>query len=300
LAFLELTVIRISWGFNWDPYQHGPGVFWPLGWGMIVLSGLVFLPTSAITVFGMVLVVFHNLFDGMSAAKVGMPELLWGILHSGEKATVWQGVDYTITFQTGYCLIPWVGVMALGYSFGTMLFLEPRPRRREMFGLGAALTLAFILLRASKVYGDPKPWADQETVIYSLMSFLNCWKYPPSLMYLLMTLGPAIMALALFEGVQSKWLQPILTFGRVPLFFYLLHIPLIHASAIVLDYIRFGWSPLLFDGPWFDGKLVPLFHGVSLPMVYLVWLCILGFLYPICRWYADYKKRSASVWLSYL
>jgi len=240
----------------------------------------------------------------MSAMQVGLPDawgnLLWGILHSGDKAIVWEGNNYQVTFQTGYCLIPWVGVMALGYSFGTMLFLEPKLRRREMFGLGAALTLAFILLRASKVYGDPKPLVSQDTFIYTLMSFLNCWKYPPSLMYLLMTLGPSIMALALFDRTQSKLLQPILTFGLVPLFFYLLHIPLIHVSAIILDYIRFGWSPMLFDGPWFDGKLVPLFHGVSLPMVYVVWLGVLAVLYPVCRWYAYYKKRSGSVWLSYL
>jgi uncharacterized membrane protein len=305
LAFLELTLIRISWAFYWDTTGYGAGVFWPLGWGMIVLSGLVFLPTWAIAAFGGALVVFHNLFDGLTAAQVGFPDnflgtLVWGILHSGDKA-VWHGVEGDITFQTGYCLIPWVGVMALGYCFGNMLFIEPMRRRREIFRLGAVLTLAFILLRAINIYGDANRWAVQTSPIYSLMSFLNCSKYPPSLLYLLMTLGPSIMALALFDGAKSKLLQPILTFGRVPLFFYLLHIPLIHGSAVILDYIRFDWSPLLFDGPWdFDKKVVPLYYGISLPMVYLVWIGVLAVLYPLCRWYADFKKRSGSVWLSYL
>jgi uncharacterized membrane protein len=300
LAFLEITVIHIIWAFDWDPYQLGAGVFWPLGWGMIVLSALIFLPTSAIAVFGFVLVAFHNLFDNITAAQLGIPNLLWQVLHNGQKAIVWQGTDYTVTFESGYCLIPWVGVMALGYCFGNMLFLESKSRRREIFGLGAALTVAFIVLRALSIYGDRNPWVVQGTPIYTLMSFLNCWKYPPSLMYLLMTLGPTIMALALFDQVKTTWLQPIITFGRVPLFFYLLHIPLIHGSAVILDYIRFGWSPLLSNGPWFDGKLVPLFYGVSLPIVYGVWIGVLVVLYPLCRWYADFKKRSKSVWLSYL
>ena len=301
LAFLEVTLIRASWIFNWHIYEHGAGVFWPLGWGMVILAGLIYLPTPVITIFGLVMVAFHNLLDGLTAAQVGMPHLLWGILHSGKEGIIMQGADYKVTFQTGYCLIPWVGVMALGYSFGRLLLLEPSNRRKTIFSIGLLMTLGFIVLRLANVYGDASPWVRQPTMVMTMMSFLNCSKYPPSLLYLLMTLGPALMALSLFDQVRARWVQPIITFGRVPLFFYLLHILLIHGGAVALDYYRFGWSPLATEGPWgFNEKIVPLGYGVSLPMVYLIWISLLVILYFPCRWFAGVKKRNRSPWLSYL
>lgn len=301
LALLEVTIIRISWMFNFDIYEHGAGVFWPLGWGMVVLAALIHLPTSFIAVFGLTMVAFHNMLDGLLASQVGIPHLLWVILHSGGEGIVMQGENFKVTFGTGYCLIPWVGVMALGYCFGSVLLLQPAMRRREIFGLGLALTLLFVFLRAINMYGDASHWAFQSSPVMTVMSFLNCTKYPPSLLYLLMTLGPAIMALALFDKVQGPLVQPIVTFGRVPLFYYLLHILLIHGGAVVLDYWRFGWSPLAHDGPWgFTEKIVPLNYGVSLPMVYLIWLGLLVVLYPPCRWFAGVKQRYRNPWLSYL
>ncbi len=286
--------------FNWTWWEHGAGVFWPLGWGMVVLSGLVFCPLSVVTVFGVAMVSFHNLLDGLTAMQVGLPELLWVNLHSGGKAIVLQGSEYVVTFETGYCLIPWVGVMALGYSLGSLLLLEPGVRRRELLGLGSMLTLLFIMMRAINVYGDAAPWSKQPDPFFTFLSFLNCTKYPPSLLYLLMTLGPAIMALALFDRVSGPLTPPVITFGRVPLFFYLLHIPLIHGSAVILDVIRYGWSPLANNGPWFKPKDAPPGYGFDLPVVYLVWIAVLLVLYPACRWYAGVKKRSRNPWLSYL
>jgi hypothetical protein len=152
------------------------------------------------------------------------------------------------------------------------------------------------------VYGDPRPWSEQERgPEFTFFSFLNCTKYPPSLLYLLMTLGPAIMALGIFDRPLGVLARPIITFGRVPLFFYLLHIPLIHGAAVLLDYLRFSWSPQAFDGPWAVKRgLVPSDYGISLPVVYLVWVGVLLVLYLPCRWFAEVKRRRREAWLSYL
>ncbi len=228
-----------------------------------------------------------------------IPRWLWSIfLKSGDEPAVVQ-----IKFTTGYCLIPWVGVMAAGYGFASMLLLHQRRRRKELLGLGAALTLTFVILRAANVYGDARRWAEQSDNWYTFFSFLNCTKYPPSLLYLLMTLGPAIFALGLFDrplGLLEPLTRPIITFGRVPLFFYLLHIPLIHGAAALCDYMRFGSSPLANGGPW-DVKFgsVPSDYGISLPLVYLVWAGVLLVLYLPCRWFAEVKRRRRETWLSY-
>ncbi len=315
LVFLELTVIRASWWFNWDPLHHGVGVFWPIGWSMVVLAGLVFLPTWMATSFGVVMIASHNLLDDLTHDRLGVDAWVWTVLHKpGDEpvgavpAWLWNFIqnpgDETapavITFGTGYCLIPWMGVMAVGYGFGRLLLLEPRVRRKALSGLGAALTIAFILLRAANVYGDPHPWSKQPDSLFTVFSFLNCTKYPPSLLYLLMTLGPAIFALGLFDRPLGPLARPIITFGRVPLFFYLLHIPLIHGSAVLCDYLRFGWSPQANGGPWdVKPEAVPSDYGISLPLVYLVWVAVLLMLYLPCRWFAEVKRRRREAWLSY-
>jgi uncharacterized membrane protein len=296
LAFLELTVIRASWWFNWDPIHHGAGVFWAIGWSMVVLAGLVFLPISVIATFGVFMIAYHNLLDGWTAERVGLPEWLWVILHQPGDARVVR----EIAFGTGYCLVPWVGVMAAGFALGNLLLLDWRTRRRELFGLGAALTATFVILRWANVYGDPRPWSEQSDPVFTVLSFLNCTKYPPSLLFLLMTLGPAILALAIFDRPLGTLARPIITFGRVPLFFYLLHVPLIHGGAMLLDLCRFGWSPLAGGGPWDvrPGEIASD-YGVSLPTVYLLWLVVLLVLYPPCRWFAEVKRRKRAAWLSY-
>jgi uncharacterized membrane protein len=297
LVLLELSVVRASWMFNWDLYHHGPGVFWAIGWSMVVLAGLVFLPAWAVTLFGVVMIASHNRLDGLGADEVGLPAWLWVVLHSPGEAPVLEGV----TLGTGYCLVPWMGVMAAGYGFGTQLLLAPGVRRRRLLAIGIALTLAFILLRLANGYGDPRPWAEQPSPLFTFLSFLNCTKYPPSLLYLLMTLGPALLALAFFDRPLGPLARPLVTFGRVPLFFYLLHIPLIHGMAALCDWMRFGWSPQAAAGPWEvrPGE-VPEDYGLSLPLVYLLWVGVLVVLYPACRWFAGVKRRRRAAWLSYL
>jgi uncharacterized membrane protein len=297
LALLEVTVNRMLWMFNYDLLHHGAGVFWAIGWSMVALAGLVYLPAPVVALLGVAMIVLHNLLDGLTADQVGLPGWLWVILHSPGEVPV---VD-DITFGTGYCLIPWVGVMAAGYGFGALLQLDRSVRRRRIAQLGAALTLGFLLLRAANVYGDPNPWVEQSSLLWTCLSFLNCTKYPPSLLFLLMTLGPALLALALFDRPLGPLARPIVTFGRVPLFFYLLHIPLIHGAAVLFDFARFGWSPLAGAGPWeVRPEAVPATYGLSLPLVYLVWIAVLLVLYWPCRWFAEVKRRRRDVWLSYL
>jgi uncharacterized membrane protein len=314
LAFFEVTVNRAMWMFNYDLQHHGAGVFWAIGWAMVALAVLVYFPTPLVTLIGVTLIALHNLLDGVRAEHVGLPEWLWIILHQPGDASVvdapgwlWDivyspghvaGMD-AITFGTGYCLIPWIGVMAAGYGFGAVLQF-PRPRRQRLvFQLGAALTLAFILLRAWNRYGDPRPWPPQSNLFWTLLSFLNCTKYPASLLYLLMTLGPMLLALAIFDRPLGPLGRRLVVFGRVPFFFYLLHIPLIHGGAVLCDLVRFHRSPLMTNGPWFRPEDIPPNYGVSLPIVYLVWIGVVLLLYPPCRWFAQWKRRRSDWWLSY-
>jgi uncharacterized membrane protein len=294
-AFFEVTINRAMWMFNYDLHVYGAGVFWAIGWSMVVLSWLVFLPTRVVTLFGVAMIVAHNMLDGLTARQVGLPEWVWIILHSPGDATVVEG----FTFGTGYCLVPWMGVMAAGYGFGSLLILESATRRLRLLHLGATLILAFVILRTANVYGDPRPWSIQPTPLFSFCSFLNCTKYPASLLYLLMTLGPAILVLGIFSRPLGRWARPILTFGRVPFFFYLLHIPLIHGGSALLDYLRFGWSPMAASGPGFKSEDAPEFWGVGLPVVYLIWISVVLVLYLPCRWFAGVKQRRRDAWLSY-
>jgi uncharacterized membrane protein len=329
LVLLEVTFIRGTWMFNWDPIHHGAGVFWAIGWSMVVLSVLVYLPLWAITTFGLVMICTHNLLDTVTPEQVHLPDWLWMILHyEGLKHdptiltvpdNLWHSLHSTyhppfddvgyVTFGTNYHVIPWCGVMAAGYGFGRLLLLDQSTRRRMLLTLGTVLTLAFVVVRFINQYGDPWHWEVQSRGFeYTVCSFLNCTKYPPSLCYLLMTIGPAIIFLGIFDRPLGALAKPVITFGRVPLFFYFLHIPLIHGGIVAYDHLRYGWSPQSFNGPW---AVDPAFHdflkqqglppyGVNLLTVYLLWICAIVILYFPCRWFAGVKQRNRSVWLSYL
>jgi uncharacterized membrane protein len=307
LVLLEVTVVRFGWNFNLD-YSHefGGGVIWVIGWSMVILSALVFLPTSAVAVFGIAVIAFHNLWDGKTAADVGLPAWLWTILHQPGQFTLLPahagGFDLPeIHFGTGYSLVPWLGVLAAGYGFGAFYLLEPGERRRQLLGLGLALTLLFIVLRYANSYGDALRWSVPEDPSFTVLSFLNCQKYPPSLLFVLMTLGPAITALSFFERRWGPLGKFFITFGRVPLFYYLLHIPLIHGLVVASDYYRFGYSPFQNVPPWtLRRETLPEDYGYDLPMVYLIWLGVVLLLFPLCWWFAGVKQRHRGGWLSYL
>jgi len=187
-----------------------------------------------------------------------------------------------------YPLVPWIGVMAAGYALGPVMQLAPEARQRLLFGLGAAVTLGFVVLRAVNLYGDPAPWTVQATWLATVLSFLNCEKYPPSLLYLMMTLGPALMLLAAFEHARGRLARVLATFGQVPFFFYVVHIYLIHALAVAAGVATAG---TLASNPGI---------GLSLVGIYFIWLLVLVLLYPVCRWFAVLKQRGAGWWWSYL
>jgi uncharacterized membrane protein len=326
LVFLELVVVHLSWNFSFD-YRHvvnnhvswdfGGGVLWAIGWCMVFMAGLIFLPTSAVATLGVALIAFHNLFDAVTAKDFGRLGWIWAILHSGERGEV----SPPFYFQSGYTLLPWIGVMAAGYGLGALYLLDPRVRRKELLGLGIILTLLFVFLRYENLYGDvrdtsvppnqavdpaviagrPGPWANRDNALSTVMSFLNCQKYPPSLLFLLMTLGPAINALGLFDRPAGLIGRFFVVFGRVPLFFYLLHLPLIHAAAIGFDYAKFGKSPLVNQNVGgIKIQEMPAQYANDLPIVFAAWAAVVLFLFPICWWYAGIKKRHGKGLLSYL
>jgi uncharacterized membrane protein len=300
LILLELTVIRcLGWYFNFD-YRDVPGtVIWAIGWSMVVLAGLVYLPRRVILVVAVALMATHNLWDNVEPAAFGRLGWVWAILHSGDTLEPLPGV----TFRPLYPLLPWIGVMAAGYAVGPWMSPSYPNRRRLFLGIGVALTLGFVLLRALNFYGDPEPWSVQRNGLFTVFSFVNCQKYPPSLLYLLMTLGPTFLLLAALETWPVAAPKPLVTLGRVPLFFYLLHLPLIHALAVVFSFVRYGQTNWLFqEPPWGTSAagIYPEGYGYDLLAVYALCALVLALLWPACGWYAELKRRYRAWWLSYL
>ena len=293
LIFLEVTVVRcLGWEFNFDYHMLLLIVLWALGWAMIVLSALVYLPAWAVTTFGVVMIATHNLFD-----KIDSTNVIWCILHL--QSVIFSSPSHIVVI--GYPLIPWVGVTAAGYGLGQIYSWPSERRRAFLLPLGAGLTVVFVLLRALNIYGDPSRWDPQRSTAFTMLSFLNTTKYPPSLLYLLMTLGPALLFLWAVDAGTPLWLRPALVFGKVPMFYYLLHIPLIHLLALITCYARYGQVHWMFESPGFPNFPItkPPGWGYSLPIVYLVWILVVGMLYPLCRWFAGVRQRRSDAWLSY-
>jgi uncharacterized membrane protein len=296
LVFLEVTVIRFGWLFDLDYKMSIFQVIWAIGISMIVLSGLVWLPRWAILSFGLAMMAGHDLLDGIRADDLGDWAPLWRILH--ELGAVRLGGE-RILF-VAYPLVPWIGVMAAGYGFGAMLVeADPARRHRRLFGLGLSLCALFVAVRATNLYGDPRPWQVQATPLLTVFSFVNCSKYPPSLLFLLMTIGPAIAALPLLERLHGPLGTFLATFGRVPLFFYVLHIYLIHLVTGVAAVARYGLDgALAIANSPFD---LPSDFGYGLPVVYAIWVGVVLVLYFPCRWFARLRLRHRDWWwLSYL
>jgi uncharacterized membrane protein len=284
LMLIDLTLIKFGWNFEFDFLRLGIGVVFAIGASMVALAALVWLPRWAIAAIALMMIAGHNLLDGIGAESLGPNAWLWHILHERGETALGGGVEAYVL----YPLVPWIGVMAAGYALGPVMQREPEARQRLLYGIGAAITLGFVLLRASNLYGDPVSWTVQGNWLATLLSFVNCEKYPPSLLYLMMTLGPALILLGAFEQARGRYVKVLATFGQVPFFFYVAHIYLIHVLAVVTGFASTGvfmLSPRL---------------GFSLPEIYLVWLAVLAMLYPICRWFAGLKARGTAWWWSYL
>ncbi len=288
LIVLEATVMRFAYQFNVDYRVTFLIVIWALGWAMITLAVLVRFPLMVATVFGIVLIAGHNLLDGMTL----------GILHA--PAFILQRPGHTIF--AAYPLIPWIGVTAVGYSLGQTYTWTVERRRTFFLRAGLAMCAAFLVLRGINVYGDPSRWSSQPTSAHTVLSFLNTTKYPPSLLFLLMTCGPVLLLLRAMDGATPRVLKPALTIGRVPLFYFVVHFTLIHALAVVVCLVKYGTAHWMFESPDLAHYpfTAPPGWGHSLAGVYLVWALVVTTMYPLCRWFAALKQRRTDAWLSYL
>jgi uncharacterized membrane protein len=286
LILLELTVIRVAWTFNFDfaNYMLG-GVIWMLGWCMILLALAIRMPLKVIAVGGAAIVALHNVSDFLGKSGDGGP--LGSLLYFGGSLG---------PVQILYVIIPWIGVMMLGYAFGQVMEWPADRRRGFCIRLGITLTALFVLLRVTNVYGDPRPWNGS-----SVLGFLSTAKYPASLQFLLMTLGPTLIALGFAERWRGGAAKALGTLGRVPLFYYLLHIPVIHVAACIVSWVREGHvNPWLFANHPMSPPEVPAGYMWSLGLLYLVWaLCVVALYFP-SRWFAEVRARRRSAWLSYL
>lgn len=318
LILLELTVIRFSWTFNFD-YAHYAlaGVIWVIGLCMILMAGLVFLPVVAVGVLGAVIVAGHNLMDGQFwqlADTLNERSLawLWKILYFGFASGPIDVLGMKLTVL--YSLVPWIGVMALGYAFGPVMRMDPVRRRRVCLTIGGVAIVLFLVLRGLDLYGDPGKWnpppdptaaaadaAKGRPPMPPLLRFLNTNKYPASLLFLLMTLGPMIAVIPLLETANGASARVLMVYGRVPFFYYVLHIPLIHLAAVVVSLIREGhvnaW--LLANHPM-GNPPPPDGYTWGLPLLYLVTLVVVAILYVPCRWMGELKQRRDDAWLRHL
>jgi uncharacterized membrane protein len=294
LILLEVTVVRcLGLQFNFDYRVTLLEVIWALGWSMVFLAPLVLLPVWAIAAIGLALIGGHNLFDGLRSANP-----LWVILHG--PGFVLRAPEHTVF--AAYPLIPWIGVTAVGYALGQVYSWPAERRRRVLLSLGLTLPCAFVLLRLVNVYGDPSPWRAQGAGIRTILSFLNTTKYPPSLLFLLMTLGFTIIGLSALDRRVPRLVRPALIYGRVPLFYFLLHLPLIHALAVAFAYARYGSAHWFFESPSLDRYPFtrPPGWGYPLPVVYALWALVVIALYWPCDWFGKLRARARGPWLSYL
>ena len=301
LVLLELTVMRLAVNFSLSlAYPLLLLVLTALGLSMIGMAALTRLPRRVLLAGSIAVILLHNLLDGVQASQFGAYAGLWNLLHQ-------QGVVLLggIVVVVAYPLIPWIAVMALGFSMGPVLLRDEAARRRTLLAAGAAMTAAFVALRAANVYGDPSPWSPQASPAFTAISFLRTTKYPPSLLFLLMTLGPALMALAWLDRAPARLREALAVVGRVPLFFYVLHFWALHLLASALAWLRYGEASLAFlfsPVPSMGGArdLFPPGFGYSLPAVYVAWAGVVLALYPLCLWFASVRRRRREWWLSYL
>ena len=324
LIVLEFTLVRWGAFLNFDYRFLGAlQVIWVIGVSMIVLAALIHLPLRLVAAFGILMIALHNLLDrfhvdgwrGPGSAVPSYWAKLFIILHQGFEAFPVLGWPSPVVFVL-YPVIPWVGVMAAGYALGALYQIDDAERRRILFRLGAIATLLFFVLRGINIYGDPSRWSTQKSLSFTLISFFNVTKYPPSLLFLLMTLGPALILLAWFErtganaagyrghgglwsGLSVRARNFFITYGRVPLFFYLLQWPTAHLMSALVHLIA-GKPVRWMFGSQIDGSGPPPGVGFNLAIVYACWIVGVLLLYPLCKWFAGVKQRRRDWWLSYL
>ena len=298
LIFLEIIVNNFIWFFDPSYSLIVLQVIWAIGFSMLFLSGIIYFSNKIISVIGLVIICFHNLFDTFVFEGQSPYAILWYFLHQQSMIKISEHTSLVF----GYPIIPWVGLMALGYVMGS-LYTEYQSKERTslLMKFGIYSVLAFIILRLTNFYGEPNHFAIQEKISFSVMALFNTTKYPPSLLYLLMTIGPSLILLSIIEKYKNKITDFFIVFGKVPLFYYFSHVFLIHITAIIFLIIENkDYNIMLNMTPFLPNQYQLMEYGYPLWVVYLVWVIVILILYPICNKYMKYKSNSKKWWLSYL
>ena len=299
LIFLEVTVINFGWFFNPNFSFQIFQVMWALGFSMICLAGLIYLPQKYIFLIAIILIGGHNAFDDIHFPGESPFALIWGFLMQYKKFTMFNTQCYI-----AYSAIPWVGTMALGYSLGPLFSnkFSLQKRNSALFSLGICFLIIFIILRAINGYGDPYKWAHQGSLVHTFFSFMKLSKYPPSLDFLLLTLSFAILFLRFGDRPLNIITKRVSVLGRVPMFFYIVHIYLIHILAMIAaNYTGFSWRNMVNLKSWVLLEPSLKGYGFSLLTVMIIWLSVIVVMYQLCREYDKYKRRNKGKWwLSYL
>jgi len=300
LIFIELTVVNLAWTFDVSLSLHIFQVIWAIGICMLFLSALIYLPKKLLIFIGLLLIAGHNSLDSILFQGNDVSSILWYFAHQSSAAVFNQG--QTMLF-IAYPILPWLGLMILGYCFGTIYKsgFNPQVRKKWLLYLGLSSIILFIVIRYINVYGDLLPWAVQKNNLYTFLSFINTTKYPPSLVYILMTIGPSLLFLRAIEGIKNKLTDSLVVIGRVPFFYYIIHLYIIHVIGIIglmiqgIDWKEFILTPQRFNSGYLSA------YGFDLWVTYAVWIVVVLLLYPICKRYMIYKANNKDKWwLSYL
>ena len=290
LILLDAFVISPVWTLQFG--RIGLGTLWAIGCGMIALSALIALPARAVLAIGAVTLATHDLLDNIHASAFAGYGPFWSLLHEPGP------LPFGVNGRVYYPALPWIGVVAVGYGLGPLFLADARRRGRILSLIGVAALALFAILRGSNLYGDPHPWSPQPTPTMTALSFLNVSKYPPSLLYALVTLGPAVMLLPVLERLGGALGRVLAVFGQTPLFFYVLHLYAALGAAMALELAR-GFS-LGQVAAFAASRAPPESFGVGLLGVYVAWIAIVVALYPLCRWFARFKRRRRDWWITYL
>jgi uncharacterized membrane protein len=305
LIVAELTVIHLAFTFNWKWNVQFLEVIWAIGASMMLMALIIHVGVRWSALVGTVLIAGHNAFDGVTPAGSGPSVWLWRLLHVPGPLTG-PPLEPPIII-VAYPLLPWLGVMAVGYAFGRVMLRAPEERMRLQLRAGVAMLAAFVVMRSTNVYGDPFPWTLQDTWWRTLLSFLNVQKYPPSLLFLLATLGTALLIMTAFErldarGMFQKACRVLETYGRVPFFYFVAHLVVIHLLVVLVSAATGAdwrwWVTEFPNGGVLTGR--PPGWGCGLPTIWAVWIVVVALCYPACTWYAGIKSRSRNPLLSYL
>jgi len=295
LIFLEFTLVGFFWAFSPEFIYHPKiAVLFAIGIAMIFMGLLVYLPKYLIAVIAIVMVFGHNFFDGVDAETFGAYAWIWNLILSPGIINIGE-----FEIRVIYPFVPWIGVMAFGYLFGPVTKMSREKRKQIFLGSGMSLFIFGLLLRFTNIYGDPLLWSWQASFDDTIMSFFNFTKYPPSLVYLSILIGMAMILMSLFDRDLGKWSHPLRDFGQVPFFFYVIHIPLLHLGGIALALIVFGDAHWLFGAP-IGHSPESYSYGSELFPTYAAWIIVVVGLYFPSRWFASLKKRRKDWWLSYL